>query len=213
MNSSLTLCSRFLVRVVIALMLLVNARAAPPQTILVFGDSLSAGYGLAAGEDWPSLISKQLPKSWQLVNASQSGETTDGGLTRLPALLARHTPAIVVIELGANDGLRGNDLELAQHNLSEMIRASQNAGAKVLLVSMQLPPNFGKRYTSRFADMYVQLAKQYTLPPPPFLFEGVADKPNLFQPDQLHPRKEAQPQLASTIWRTLGSMLNRKKPS
>lgn len=194
----------------IAMLMAGRVFAAPAQTLLIYGDSLSAGYGLNINDAWPSLIRAKLPGGWQLVNASQSGETTDGGRSRLAATLSAHKPALVVIELGANDGLRGLSLDTAEKNLADMIEQSQRSGAQVLLIAMQLPPNFGKRYTEQFASMYDKLAKRYQLVPPPFLFDGIADKPDLFQPDQLHPGRAAQATLANTVWRSLAPLLSKK---
>jgi acyl-CoA thioesterase-1 len=186
--------------------------AAPPaaapvpdlrKTVLVFGDSLSAGYGLRQGEAWPALLQARLGAGFKVVNASVSGETTAGGLTRLPAALLEHRPAIVILELGGNDGLRGLPLDLAEKNLAAMIERAQGAGAKVLLVSLQLPPNLGERYTGQFQALFGALARRYHLPAPPFLLEGVADKRELFQGDQIHPVASAQPQLVDNVYPAL----------
>lgn len=171
--------------------------------MLVFGDSLSAGYGLKASESWPALLQQRVGARYQVVNASQSGETTAGGLTRLPAALARHHPAVVVLELGGNDGLRGLPLELVEKNLARMIELSKAAGAKVLLVAMRLPPNLGEAYTGRFQKLFLSLGRAYRLPPPPFLLEHVADRRELFQADQIHPGASAQPQLLENVYPAL----------
>ncbi|WP_374357155.1 arylesterase [Chitinimonas sp.] len=201
--------SRFMM-VLGCLLMMVAAMAAESKTILVFGDSLSAGYGLKYGEAWPNLLQQRLGRGWQVVNASVSGETTAGGLTRLPAALAEHKPAIVVLELGANDGLRGLPINAARQNLASMIEKNRAAGAKTVLISMQLPPNFGAAYTSKFAAMFDELAQQYQLPKPPFLFEGIADRPELFQADQLHPVASAQARLLDTVWQALGPLTQRR---
>ncbi|PHV10859.1 arylesterase [Chitinimonas sp. BJB300] len=179
------------------------ALAAESKTLLVFGDSLSAGYGMTLRQAWPNLLQNRLGNNWRVVNASQSGETTAGGLTRLGATLKQHKPTIVLLELGANDGLRGLPVDAARKNLAAMIEQSQAIGARVALIGVQLPPNFGGPYTTKFAAMYGELARQYKLPPPPFLLEGIADKPALFQADQLHPIPAAQPQLLDNIWPAL----------
>jgi acyl-CoA thioesterase-1 len=173
------------------------------RTVLVFGDSLSAGYGLRLREAWPSLLQERLGQGFQVINASVSGETTAGGLTRLPGALREHAPAIVILELGANDGLRGLPLPAAEKNLAAMIEAAQAAGAKVLLVSMHLPPNLGAAYTARFFALFEALARRYHLPAPPFLLEGVADQRELFQADQIHPVASAQPQLVDNVYPAL----------
>ncbi|QDQ29240.1 arylesterase [Chitinimonas arctica] len=180
--------------------LLGSAAAADAKTIMVFGDSLSAGYGLRMEQAWPSLLQQKLGAGWRVINASQSGETTAGGLTRLPAALQRHKPAVVLVELGANDGLRGLPVETARQNLAAIIEQSRRAGAKVALIAIRLPPNFGGPYTAKFDAMYGELAKQYKLAEPPFLFDGIADQPNMFQSDQLHPIAAAQPRLLANVW-------------
>jgi len=177
------------------------------KTVLIMGDSLSAGYGIRIEQSWPALLQQRLGDKWHVVNASQSGETTAGGLTRLPAALQAHQPAVVVIELGPNDGLRGLPVTVAQKNLGEMIEQAQAAHAKVLLVAMRLPPNFGTEYTTQFANMFPALAKRYKLPMAPFLLAGIADKPELFQADQLHPIASAQPRVLENIWPALKGLL------
>lgn len=186
----------------------VAAPAAAPapelrKALLVFGDSLAAGYGIRVSEAWPTLLQARLGERFKVVNASVSGETTAGGLTRLPAALAEHHPAIVILELGGNDGLRGLPLEAAERNLGAMIELAQGAGAKVLLVSLQLPPNLGERYTGQFQALFGTLARRYHLPAPPFLLEGVADQRELFQADQIHPVASAQPRLLDNVYPAL----------
>jgi acyl-CoA thioesterase-1 len=184
-----------------------SAWAATPRTVLVFGDSLSAGYGLRREEAWPVLLQQKLGPNWQVVNASVSGETTAGGLTRLPAALKEHKPAIVIIELGANDGLRGLPLAGARQNLAAMIELDKAAGAKTLLVGMQMPPNFGAAFTAKFSAMFNDLALSYKLPTPPFLLDGIGDKPELFQADQLHPIASAEGALRDNVWKGLVPLL------
>lgn len=171
--------------------------------MLVFGDSLSAGHGLRPSESWPGLLQARLGGRMKVVNASVSGETSAGGLTRLPASLREHKPDVVILELGGNDGLRGLPLETLQKNLASMIELSRSAGAKVLLVSMKLPPNFGDDYTSRFHALYAELAMRFHLGTPPFLLEGLEDRPDLFQSDQIHPVAAAQARLLDNVYPSL----------
>ena len=187
---------------------------ASTQTILVFGDSLSAGYGVPQGQGWVALLEQKLVRnklsyaSYKVVNASISGETTSGGLTRFSAALATHKPNIVILELGANDGLRGLPITEMQANLNQMITQAKTAKAKVLLIGMKIPPNYGLNYTKIFSATYTSLAKQYSIALVPFLLEGVAGKPELIQADGLHPIAEAQPQLLDNVWKVLAKMLN-----
>lgn len=186
-----------------------GARAAAP-TILVFGDSLSAGYGIARQDAWPSLLETRLKDSGYphaVLNASISGETTAGGRSRLPAALQQHKPGIVVIELGANDGLRGLPLAAMQDNLVNMIKASQQAGAKVVLVGMRLPPNYGRDYTEKFAATFGSLAKQHKTALVPFLFENFATRADAFQADRMHPTAASQPLMLDTVWKQLKPLL------
>jgi len=179
--------------------------AAPtPQTILVLGDSLSAAHGIAQNQGWVTLLAERMTQKtppWKVVNASSSGENTSGGLSRLPALLTTHRPQWVLIELGANDGLRGLPLKIMRHNLQRMIELSQHSGAKVLLIGMMLPPNYGFTYTTPFTAMYQQLAEEHRLPLVTFLLDGVASEPSLMQYDGLHPNVAAQPLILDNVWR------------
>ena len=198
--------------------LLTNIAAKPAiastQTILVFGDSLSAAYGVPQGQGWVALLEQKLAlnkldmASYQVVNASISGETTSGGLARFSASLATHKPNIVILELGANDGLRGLPITEMQVNLNQMITQAKTAKAKVLLIGMKIPPNYGLKYTKNFSATYTSLAKQQNIALVPFLLEGVAGKPELIQADGLHPIAEAQPQLLDNAWGILAKMLN-----
>ena len=187
---------------------------ASTQTILVFGDSLSAAYGVPQGQGWVALLEQKLAlnkldmASYQVVNASISGETTSGGLARFSASLARHKPNIVILELGANDGLRGLPITEMQVNLKQMITQAKTAKVKVLLIGMKIPPNYGLKYTKNFSAAYTSLAKQHNTALVPFLLEGVAGKPALIQADGLHPIAAAQPQLLDNVWKVLAKMLN-----
>ncbi len=182
-------------------------------TILVLGDSLSAEYGLKRGSGWVALLEQKLAAekiSAKVVNASISGDTTTGGRARLPALLANHHPALVVIELGANDALQGLPLRLTQDNLSAMAQASQKTGAKVLLVGMQVPPNYGRDYTERFARIYTEVAQAQKTGLVPFMLKGVADVPDSlkwFQADRIHPLEAAHPVILGNIWPELKKVL------
>ena len=174
--------------------------------ILVLGDSLSAEYGLPRGTGWVSLLEEQLAKDkspWTVLNASISGETSSGGLTRLPKLLSQKKPGIVLIELGANDALRGLPVSDTERNLSKMIQMSKKSGAKVLLCGIQIPSNYGQTYTTQFKKLYPQLAKQEQIELLPFFLEGVATKPEFFQADRLHPNVQAQSIIFKNVW---GSM-------
>lgn len=191
-------------------MLLFAGMAHAASTILVWGDSLSAGYGLKPGEDWPTLLQTRLQhKGFQheVINGSVSGETSSGGRTRLPAALERHRPDILILELGANDGLRGLRPQLMADNLKAMITEAQAAGARVLLVGMQMPPNYGAAYTRRFAQTFSDLAEDTGVALVPFLLEGFADQPELFLPDGIHPSAEAQPLVLDTVWNGLAPLL------
>ena len=186
------------------------APATPAKTVLVMGDSLSAGFGIAASQSWVSLTGVRMAKTnpdWRVVNASISGETTSGGAARIDAELKRLRPQIVVIALGANDGLRGLPLAQTKANLDRMIQASQAAKARVLLVGMHMPPNYGRDYTQGFAANYTALAKQHAVPLVPFLLEPImADRAN-FQDDNLHPVASAQPAIRDHVWKALAPML------
>jgi acyl-CoA thioesterase-1 len=184
--------------------------AAEPRVLLVLGDSLSAGYGLATGEGWVDLLAQRLAHShpdWRVVNASISGETTAGGATRIAGDLAQHRPALVVVELGANDGLRGLPVELAQANLARIIDASKGARARVLLVGMQMPPNYGPEYTAAFAAMFDALAKSHADGFVPLLLAPIAEQRERFQDDNLHPVAAAQPLLLDHVWPALEPLL------
>ncbi len=174
-----------------------------PKTVLVVGDSLSAEYGLARGTGWVALLDarfKQQHINATVVNASISGDTTSGGNARLPDLLKKQRPDVVLIELGVNDGLRGLPIADAEKNLRAMVTASRGAGAKVLLVGMQIPPNYGSTYTKQFSAMYAHIANDTHVPLVPFLLANVAERSDLFQADQIHLQASAHPQLLENVW-------------
>ena len=187
--------------------------AANAPVVLVLGDSLSAEYGLARGSGWVALLAQRLAGQGlaaRVVNASISGDTTAGGRTRLPALLKTHRPAVVVIELGGNDALRGLPLDSTQANLAAMTQAAQQAGARVLLAGMQVPPNYGADYGQRFAAVFGAVAKAEGAALVPFLLKGVADRANpleLFQPDRIHPLAAAHPIILDNVWPALLPLL------
>lgn len=191
----------------------VMANETPPAvtnspTLLVWGDSLSAAYGIPVEKGWVSLLQEKLGDNYRVVNGSISGETTAGGLTRLPDALKQHQPAYVLLELGANDGLRGIDLPTMRSNLEQMIKLAQAANAKVVLIGIKLPPNYGTAFTEKFEATYAGLATQYALPIVPFLLEGVAEDWDLMQADGLHPTAEAQPKVLETVWQVLEGVLH-----
>ncbi len=173
---------------------------------MVFGDSLSAAYGIPREDGWVTLLQQQLEQQslkHQVINASISGETTSGGLSRLKQLLSQYQPDLVLIQLGANDGLRGLPVSDMRRNLAAMIELAQQSGAKVALIGILIPPNYGPRYTQEFRETYTVLAKQYKLPLVPFLLEGVAGKTDLMQDDGLHPTSAAQPLVLNNVWKVL----------
>lgn len=181
-----------------------------PNTIVVFGDSLSAAYNISQHEGWVTLLQQRLSikkYNYQLVNASISGETTSGGLSRFTDMLATHKPQIVVLELGGNDGLRGLSAADTYNNLDTMIKQAQAKKAKVLLLGMKIPPNYGLKYSRQFSENYQYLAKKYSLSLVAFFLEGVAGNPKLIQADGLHPTAAAQPQLLENMWPMLAKML------
>ena len=193
-----------------ALALMCMAQNAAAGTILIVGDSISAGFGLDTRLGWVSLLEQRLEREGhddRVVNASISGDTSAGGQARLPALLTEHKPDVVIVELGGNDGLRGQLPAQLKQNLASMIEASQQAGAKVLLLGMQLPPNYGARYTQAFAAVYAELANEKKVALVPFLLEGVGGKPELMQADRIHPAAGAQGLLLDNVWPVLKPLL------
>ena len=190
-----------------------SAQAAPSHTILIVGDSLSAEYGLKRGTGWVPLLEKQLAgesKTARVVNASISGDTTSGGRSRLPALLAQHKPDTVVIELGGNDALRGLPLDMTEKNLTAMTQASKKAGAKVLLVGMQVPPNYGGAYGTGFAGLFPKVARTEKVALVPFFLKGVADAEDPvanFQADRIHPNEQSQARMLANVWPELKKLI------
>ena len=185
-------------------------QAADVPTMLVFGDSLSAGYGIDPARGWVSLLEAKLRAAgyeYKVVNASVSGETTAGGLARLPRALQTQHPAIVVLELGGNDGLRALPLPAMRDNLAKMIQLCQNARLPVLLLGIRMPANYGPRFTSEFSAVYADLARRFHVPSVPFILEGVASEPGMMQADGIHPNERGQPLLLENIWAALQKML------
>jgi len=200
------------VQLVLVLALVPLARAADPASpaVVVLGDSLSAGYGIKVQQGWVNLLAQRLASEgygYRVVNASVTGETTQGGLARLPRALETHKPAIVIVELGGNDGLRGLPLAASRANLERIIELSRKANAKVLIVGMLIPPNYGPRYSDEFRDMFASLAARYKLAFVPFLLDKVALNPKLMQPDGIHASAEGQPQMLENVWPQLKPLL------
>lgn len=192
------------------LALLLITQQAAAQTLLVVGDSISAGLGLDTSLGWVNLLDKRLKEQgfdYKVVNASISGDTTAGGLARLPALLSEQKPKLVVIELGGNDGLRGMAPAQLQQNLSGMVQQSQKSGARVILLGMRLPPNYGQRYTEAFAKVFDSVASEQKIPLVPFFLEGVGGVQDMMQADGIHPAVAAQPKLLDNVWPTLKPLL------
>lgn len=182
--------------------------------VLVMGDSLSAEYGIKRDAGWVKLLNERLAQrkfNWRVVNASVSGETTSGGLNRLPPLLAEHRPRVVIVELGANDGLRGLPVAAMKRNLGAMIETARNNGARVLLVGMRIPPNYGREYATAFAGAYAALASSASVAYTPFLLDGIADTPEMFQADRIHPNESAQARLLDNVWPALEPLLRRAR--
>ncbi len=188
---------------------------AQQPAILVLGDSLSAGHGLSTDQGWVALLQRRLQHQgypYRVVNASISGDTTRGGLNRLPLALQRHKPEVVIVELGGNDGLRGLPMDEIQRNLATIVSTSRNHGAKVLLVGVRLPPNYGAAYVKKFHDIYRRLEKTYQVPLVPYLLDGIGGHDELMQADRLHPRAEAQSRMLDNVWPHLFSILKRLAP-
>ncbi len=183
------------------------------DTVLIVGDSLSAEYGLKRGTGWVPLLEKQVAqdkKSAKVVNASISGDTTSGGRSRLPALLTQHKPNVVVIELGGNDALRGLPLDMTENNVTAMVQASKKAGAKVLIVGMQVPPNYGGAYAATFSGLFARVARAEKVALVPFFLKGIADvddSASRFQADRIHPNEQSQPKMLANVWPELKKLL------
>lgn len=192
----------------------IQTKVSPPA-LLILGDSISAGYGLEARQGWVDLLAQRLQRrtpeqaesDYRVVNASISGDTTSGGLSRLPVLLQQYQPKLVLIELGANDGLRGTPLAVIERNLQRLVWLSQNAGARVLLLGMRIPPNYGSRYSNGFYQLFGKVSDRTGAAYLPFLLEGVGGVPELMQPDGLHPNQQAQVRLLENSWRALAPLL------
>jgi len=192
------------------LLIVLLPHGAAAATLLVFGDSLSAGYGLPREQTWVSLLERKLGAAradYKVVNASVSGETTAGGKARIEQALKTHRPAIVILALGANDGLRGQGIESIRANLEAIVATGRRYQARTLLVGMRLPPNYGPAYTEKFQQIYADTARKHKLPFVPFLLEGFAEKPEYFQSDGVHPAALAQPLIAETVWKALQPLL------
>jgi acyl-CoA thioesterase-1 len=183
---------------------------AAEKSILVFGDSLSAAYGIAQARGWVALLAERLKRErpdYSVVNASISGETTAGGLARIDSALEKHRPAIVILELGGNDGLRGLPVLQMKQNLSTMVARAQKAGARVLLVGIRVPPNYGPAYTDAFEAAFRDVAQTHRAALLPFMLDGISEKDELFQPDRIHPTQEAQPVIERHVWGALKPLL------
>ncbi len=197
-------------RVSVVLLFLVAAPAFSAQKILIFGDSLSSGYGIERSQSWVSLLEAKIKKqnpSAQVINASISGETTIGGANKIQQVLQLHHPDIILIALGGNDGLRGLNLNEMQANLETIIKAAKKTGSEVMLIGMKIPPNYGIQYTQQFHATYQNLSQQYQTQLVPFLLEGVGGNPALMQQDGLHPNATAQPKILDNVWVTLSPLL------
>jgi len=182
--------------------------------ILILGDSISAAYNMEQAEAWPALLSARLEQdgyAYRVFNSSITGDTTEGGLSRLPRLLASQQPAVVIVELGGNDGLRGLSLDVTRNNLQQMLSLSQQAGAKLVLAGIQLPPNYGQTYTERFSRMFEELANESGAALIPFILEDIALNPALMQDDGIHPNVQAQPVLLDLVWAALQPLLHKKE--
>ncbi len=202
---------RVIISIIIGWLMAGILHAAP--VILVYGDSLSAGYGLPAGKGWANLLAERLNGRYRVVNASLSGETTAGGLARLEHTLAEHRPAVVLLALGANDGLRGLPITMAEQNLDQMLKRIRQKRAHTLLIGMHLPPNYGATYTHSFAQMYKTLAERNRVVLVPFMLEGFASQPEFFLADGIHPNVQAQPFILKTLEGKLATLLETARPA
>jgi acyl-CoA thioesterase-1 len=205
--------SRFRLSLLILLALLAAPLAYAEQVVLVFGDSLSAAYGIPPAQGWVALLGERIAAAklpWRVVNASVSGETTSGGLRRLPEDLRRHKPAVVLIALGPNDALRGQPVANARANLERMIAETRKSNAEPVLIGFMIPPNYGIDYAREFREMYREIARREKLALVPFLLEGIADRREMFQADQLHPTAAAQPRLLDNVWPVVEPVLKKR---
>src|SRR5947208_15313624 len=205
-----TLPMPFAVRTLLLFMVFACSAQAAGRSILVYGDSLSAAYGIAQSRGWVALLGERLKRErpdYSVANASISGETSAGGLARIDAALARHRPVVVIVELGANDGLRGLPVGQMKANLGTILEHARKSGARVLLVGMKLPPNYGHDYTRGFESAFAEVGKRYKVALLPFLLEGFAEKPEYFQPDRIHPNEQAQPLILERVWQALRPLL------
>ena len=197
-------------RTLLACLFICFSSGAWGKTILVYGDSLSTAYGIAEKRGWVALLGERLKREqfdYNVVNASISGETTSGGLNRSAKVLAQHKPAVVILELGGNDGLRGLPVAEMKRNLSAIIQQARKAGARVLLVGMRMPPNYGPDYTREFESAFAGLAKRHRTALVPFVFEGMGEDLSKFQPDRIHPTEAAQPVMLENVWKALRPIL------
>jgi acyl-CoA thioesterase-1 len=197
-------------RTLLACLFICLSSGAWGKTIVVYGDSLSAAYGIAEKRGWVALLAERLKRErldYSVVNASISGETTSGGFNRIAKVLAQHKPVLLILQLGGNDGLRGLPVAQMKTNLSAMIRQAHKAGARVLLVGIRLPPNYGPDYTREFESAFVEVAKRHRTALVPFVFEGMGDDFSKFQPDRIHPTEAAQPILLENVWKKLKPLL------
>ncbi len=204
--------SAFIRLAFLCLVLLGHAARADVPAILVMGDSLSAAYGMRVEQGWVALLQQRLASEgygYRVVNASESGETTGGALARLPRALATHRPAVVIIELGGNDGLRGLPTGGVQSNLESLVRLSRQSGARVLLIGMRIPPNYGPAYTTAFHELFARVAASERVPLVPFFLDGIALDDGLMQDDGLHPNVDAQPKLLAQVWPSLQPLLKK----
>lgn len=194
----------------LSLLMALVPNAAFARTLLVLGDSLSAGFGIDINAGWVALLQQRLmqeQRDYNVVNASISGDTTANGLARLPPLLAKHRPHLVIVELGGNDGLRGLPLEQMKHNIDAIVAKAKASGANVLLLGVRLPPNYGPAYTEKFQQIYREVANERRVPLVPFMLNGVDTNPSLMQPDGLHPRAQAQTRILDNVWARLKTLL------
>ena len=209
-NTHRSLSGSFAFALALVLFILLLPATAPANTLVVYGDSLSAAYGIAEEDGWVSLLKERMTQEapeWEVVNASISGETTDGGLRRIERMLEAQSPELVILELGGNDGLRGKDPSTIQSNLAAMVERIRDEGARVLLVGIEIPPNYGRTYTDAFRQQYRNLAEKKDLAFIPFLLEGIHNEEGMMQDDGIHPTTKAQPLIRDRVWEALQPLL------